>query len=1018
MNIAEYSIKRKAITWMLIIFLVMGGNYAYHHLARYEDPEFTIKDAMVNTPYPGASPREVEEEVTDRIEKAIQLMPQIKRIESISRAGSSQITVTIQDKYDKHSLPQVWDELRRKVNDVQTQLPPGAGPSIVNDDYGDVYGMFYALTGDGYSYREIKDYADLIKKELSLVPGVAKVVIGGEREEAIFVDISRQRLGQLGISLESIYKTLASQNMIVPAGQVKVGREYIRIEPSGAIDSVQAISNLLISSENKKLIYLDDIAKISRGYVEVPDELLYYNGQRALSIGISIIPGGNVVTVGERVDAKLKELETVIPTGIEMNAVYSQPKVVDQSIKSFVISVLQALLIVVVVLLFFMGLRSGLIIGGILWITVFGTLFIMYLFDLDLQRISLGALIIALGMLVDNAIVVTEGILVKVQAGMDKIKAASIVVKQTMWPLLGATIVGILAFAPISLSQDSTGEYTASLFYVILISLLLSWVLAVMAAPLFCYLFLKSSPEQSSVTDPYQSFFYRSFRHFLSLCLRFRWMMIMLMIGLLAISIYGFGFIKRSFFPNSTTPMFYVNFWQTQGTDIRVMANEMQQISKVIRKIPGVTNVTSVIGTGALRFLLVYQPEKPNQSYGQFLVEVDNYDHIDKISAQVKQYIVDHYPESEPKTEKIRLGPGGGAKIEARFSGPDPKILRELSNQAQAIMRANPDAIDIRDDWRHRVKVIEPVFSEMQARTTGITRADLSDALQTAFSGKQVGIYREQDKLIPIISRPPDNERLDIANIDDLPIWSPLLKRTVPVGQIVSKFDTSWEDALIRRRDRKLTITTSCEPRQGPASVVFDQLRPKIEAMKLPAGYTLEWGGEYEDSYDAQVALAKKLPAGFLVMFAIVVLLFGTIKQPLIIWLCVPLALIGVSAGLLITNLEFGFMALLGFLSLSGMLIKNAIVLIDQIDIEVAQGKAILSAIIDSAISRFRPVLLAAVTTVLGMIPLIFDAFFQSMAVVIMFGLSFATVLTLVIVPVLYAIFFHAPRKLTADIKT
>lgn len=1013
MNIAEYSIKRSVVIWMIIVLLIGGGIYAYRNLARYEDPEFTIKDAIVLTPYPGATPLEVEKEVTDRVEKAIQQMGQVKKIKSISRPGESEITVTMKDKYNKKTLPQVWDELRRKVHDVQGQLPPGAGPSLVNDDYGDVYGMFYAVTGEGFSYRELKDYVDLTKKELSLVPGVAKVVIAGERKEAIFVDISRAKMSQLGISLKDIYDLLRSQNTVLNAGSVKVGREYIRIEPTGLISTVQAIGDLLIRSQTtKKLIYLSDIATVKRGYEEVPKELMFYNGKRALGLGISIVEGGNVVKIGEAVKNELIKLKSMIPVGIRIDAVYEQPSVVKASIRGFMVSLIEALVIVIVVLLIFMGVRSGFIIAAILWLTVFGTLAIMYLFNLDLQRISLGALIIALGMLVDNAIVVTEGILVKTQAGIDKIIASRDVVAQTMWPLLGATIVGILAFAPISLSQDSTGEYTVSLFYVILISLLLSWLLAVTVAPLFSYLFLKKGDPEKIKKDPYDNFLYKSYRAFLKMCLRLRWPTVFVMVGLLAISIYGFGYVKQSFFPNSTTPMFYVNYWETQGTDIRVTTGEMIKIEKHIKKISGVSAVTSIVGKGALRFLLVYTPEKTNSGYGQFLVRVDDYRNIDKISDEVKQYILKNYPDSEPKIEKIRLGPGGGAKIEARFSGPDPKVLRELSEKAKQIMRETPGAIDIRDDWRQRVKIIEPVFSEQRARATGITREDLNRALETAFSGKQVGIYREEDKLIPIISRPPDIERLNIKNIDDLQIWSDLLQRTVPVGQVVTNINTVWEDSLIHRRNRKPTITVSCEPASGPASLVFNALKPKIENIKLPAGYSLAWGGEYEDSHDAQVALASKIPGGIILMFVVVVLLFGSLRQPLIIWACVPLAIIGVTAGLLLTNTEFGFMALLGFLSLSGMLIKNAIVLIDQIDLEIKQGKEEYSAIVDSSISRFRPVMLAAVTTVLGMIPLLFDAFFQSMAIVIMFGLSFATVLTLIVVPVLYSLFGTPPKKL------
>lgn len=1006
MSIAEYSIRNKVITWMIVVVCLAGGVFAYMNLARYEDPEFTIKDALVITQYKGATPKEVEEEVTDRIETAIQQLGQVKHVESISRYGESEITVTIKDQYDKHSLPQVWTELRAKVRDIQKNLPPGARPSHVIDDYGDVYGMLYAVTGNGFSYAELKDQTDLLKRELSLVPNVARVNVTGERSEAIFVDVSRARTAQMGISMEQIYKTLASQNIVVYAGEVKVGDEYIQITPSGAINSVQAVGDLVITSnKSKKLIHLDDIAAITRGYVEVPKHLVYYNGRPALMMGISIVSGGNVVKIGEAVEKHVTELASQIPVGIKIHSVYSQPKIVRQSIRAFMISLGEALAIVIVVLLLFMGMRSGIIIASILLLSVLGTLLIMYFFGIALERISLGALIIALGMLVDNAIVVTEGILIKSQQGIDVITGARDTVKQTMWPLFGATLVGILAFAAIGLSQDSTGEYTCSLFYVILISLMLSWFLAITIAPLFCHLLLKVKKDSGG--DPYTGFIYRFYGGVLRGCLRVRWLTVLVMVGLLVLSVFGFKYVKQSFFPGSTTPIFYVDYWRSEGTDIRTTSKDMLAIETHIKAMKDVSDVTMVVGGGTQRFMLVYEPEKKNTSYGQFIVKVFDYRLIPKLSREIKTYITNQHPDSEPKVRFVRLGPGGGSKIEVRFSGPSVNVLRELSRKAENIMRATLGAEDVRNDWRQKVKVIEPVFSEKQARVTGISRADLSDALETAFSGKQVGIYRENDLLIPIISRPPDLERLNIVNIDDLQIWSPVLEKSIPIGHIVSRFNTTWQNSMVRRRDRKMTITVSAEPIDGPASVVLKRMKTKIEAINLPNGYTMEWGGEYENSRDAQVALVKKLPVSVIPMVLIVILLFGAIRQPLIIWLCVPLSFIGVTAGLLTTRLEFGFMALLGFLSLSGMLIKNAIVLIDQIDLEIKEGKPPFQAVLDSSISRMRPVMLAAITTVLGMIPLLFDAFFASMAVVIMVGLTFASILTLLVVPVLYVIFFR-----------
>jgi len=828
---------------MMLFLIEYSAIFIDFALGRFEDPEFTIKEAKIITHYPGATPKEVEQEVTETIEKAVQQMGQVKRTTSISRDGVSDITVEIKDRYNKHSLPQIWDELRRKVNDVQRELPPGAGPSLVNDDFGDVYGMYLAMTGDGFSYNELKNYADLLKKEVSLVPGIAKVELSGEQQEVIYVDISRARLARLGISMKQIANTISSQNLVSSSGEVSVGNEYLVIKPSGDLNSVAAVGNLLVrSNKTRKLIFLSDIAHITRGYQEVPSYLVYYNGKPAIGIGISIVSGGNVVKIGSAIEARLHELDEQFPIGLELHKIYYQPTLVQDSINGFVLSLAEALVIVIAILLVFMGLRSGLIIASVLLLTVLGTLLFMLIFGINLERISLGALIIALGMLVDNAIVVAEGILMKVNQGMDKSKAAKEVVNQTIWPLFGATVIGILAFAAIGLSQDATGEYTISLFYVIMISLMLSWFLAITITPLFCYRFLKQGKQSDTQEDPYKGIFFQSYKSLLTGCLKARWVTTLFMIGLLAVSIYGFKYVKQSFFPNSTTAMFYVDYWRSQGTDIRVIADDMNAIAKHMRTVEGITDVTTTIGGGSQRFMLVYSPEDANQSYGQFLVGVTDYRHVDNLIKQFSAYFDEHYPHAFIRFEKIRLGPGGGDKIEVRLSGPDANVLRKLSRQVEDIMRANPQAIEIRDDWRQKVKVIEPIYAESQARLTGINRSALSDALQMAFSGLKVGLYRENDLLIPIISRSPDDERLNIGTIDDIQVWSPLLQGYVPIGQVVSQFKTVWRNDIIRRRDRKMTITPSCNPKDITAIELFNQLAPKIQTIKLPPGYEMEWG--------------------------------------------------------------------------------------------------------------------------------------------------------------------------------
>ncbi len=1006
MNIGEYSVTNKVTTWLLVILALAGGLTALQDISRLEDPEFTIKDAKVYTFYPGATPEEVEREVTYHIENAIQELSQLWRVESISQAGFSEVTVKIKKKFKKHDFPQIWDEVRRKVNDVQKKLPPGSKTSIVYDDFGDVFGLFYALTGDGYTYRELKDFADLLKEQLLLVPGVRKIVIDGDQQEVVYLEMNRSTMAKLGLSGPELKNILQSQNLVSDSGNVRVGDEYIRFNPTGYFTSAQQIGDLIISGKEGSLVKLKDIATVRRSYEEIPQQFIYYNGKPALTIGISFLPGENVVAVGERLDKRLHELLSSTPPGMKLSAIYDQPKIVDESVTGFVKNVIAALIIVVVVLLFFMGLTTGLIIGAVLLITVLATVWFMNAFGIDMQRISLGALIIALGMLVDNAIVVAEGMLVKIKGGEDPLAAARDTVASTMWPLLGGTIVGILAFAAIGLSEDATGEFANSLFWVILISLLLSWFTAVTMTPMFCALFIKPDKSGDEKADPYGGFLFRKYRGFLHVSIRFRWITMAVVIAVFVSSIIGFGYVKHSFFPDSNTPMFFFDMWNVEGTDIRRTRDDVVKIEKYLHTLDGVVSTTSFIGGPASRFTLVYTPESPSSSYGQIIITTETLEDIPRIEKLLQQYTAVEFPNAEPKTKPLRIGPGRDAKIEARISGPDPVVLRQYSEKIQAIMHADAMAKDVRDDWRQPVKVIRPVFNEQVARQIGMTRDDLSAALKTAFDGIEVGLYRDGIRLLPIKLWPPEAERNNVASLRDIPVSSPLLDFTVPVGQIVARWDKVWDDAKIRKRNRIYTITPSCNPRAGLASPLLDRLRPQIEEIPLPPGYFLEWGGEWEDSRDANEAIATSLPMGFLTMIIVVILLFAKVRQPLIIWLTVPLAIIGITVGLLSMNVAFGFMGLLGALSLTGLLIKNAIVLIEEIDVQSGSGKEPYQAILDSAVSRMRPVLMAASTTILGMVPLLTDVFFKDMAVVIMFGLGFASILTLVVVPVLYAIFF------------
>jgi multidrug efflux pump subunit AcrB len=1010
MNLAEFTIRNKVLSVIVILLAVVGGWSAYQDMPRFEDPEFTIRVAQIIVQYPGASPMEVAEEVTAPLERAIQQLQEVDEVQSTSSAGVAEIMVSIKYDFSKSrgDLQLIWTKLRNKVNDAQRSLPPGVNPPVVYDDFGDVYGLYYFLTGDGYSLAELRRYAKDLQSELLQLEGVAKVSMDGVLPEAIYVEISRENTSALGISVERVYRTLSQQNAVISSGDVSVGDRRLVIHPTGAIDSVETIENLLVSAtDDGHLIYLRDIAQVWRGYQTPPRKLFRYDGQPAVALGVSGILGGNIVKIGQLVDARLAESESRRPIGIELHEFYHQGKIVDASVQDFVVNVVAALVIVIVTLFIFMGMKSASVIGAILLLTIFATLATMDVVGIPMHRISLGALIIALGMMVDNAIVVTEGILVGVQRGVKKLDIAKSIVDQTKWPLLGGTLVGIIAFAPIGFAPGSTAEYTGHLFWVILISLMFSWVFAVTLTPLFCYWLFNEVSEGKSESLPVDNALLRAYRQVMARALRMRPVVVAVVMGIFLVSVWGFQFVKSGFFPASTTPQLVVDYWLPQGTIISKTQDDIREIGEFVAELDGVNTVQTSIGGGGIRYMLVYPPESANSSYAQLLVKVDDYNLIGELIPRIQSFVDERYANAQAKVWRFVLGPGGGSKIEATFKGPDPGVLRTLADQAKLVMANDGGALSIKDDWRQPVSVIEPIYSESKARRAGVSREDLANALLTTYSGKYVGVYREADDLLPIIARAPENERMNVEDMRNVQVLSSGTGITVPIGQITDGFRTIWRDGQMKRADRVWTIKAQSDPSPDElASELLERIRPAIENIERPDGYTLEWEGEYGDSKESNENLASTLPMGFTAMVLTVFILFGTVRQPVVIWLVVPLALIGVVVGLLVTGLPLEFMAILGLLALSGLLIKNAIVLVDQTDVEIRNGMPRFDAVIEAAASRVRPVMMGALTTVLGVIPLFFDAFFQSMAVVVVFGLSFATILTLVIVPVLYAMFF------------
>lgn len=853
------------------------------------------------------------------------------------------------------------------------------------DKFGDVYGMFYAVTGEGYSAAQLYEYARELRRQLLMMEDVSDVVIAGQQQEQITVEIDQAHLIANNLSPDGLAQTLQVQNEVRPAGVERIGDQMVRVSPTGALNSVDAIRSLPIGNTPSPLV-LGDIARVTHDYGRIPTQLIRYNGEQALTIGISARARVNVVRVGQEVSERLQALEATRPLGIQLHALYDQPTVVDESVRSFIMDVLVSVAIVSIALCFGLGWRAGAILG------------------IELQRVSLGALIIVMGMLTDNTIVVCEGMLVRVQKGMSHLAAATEILKQSQWVLLASTVVGILAFSGIGLSPDSVGEFCASLFAVAAISLLISWVIAIGVTPLLgSYLFVQ---PKGTPPDPFKSPIYQRYGAVLTWTAKHR---IAVLVGLAlatAACAWSFRFVEQSFFPASTAPIFYVDMRLPRGTDIRAVTERTRDVEALLRAKKGVQNVATYIGSGATRFFLVYDPETRDPTYAQFIVEVDDVNDIDAMLSPLEDELLTRFPGVQWTLSRPNFGPGGGEKIQVRFSGENPTVLRDLSQQVQKILVDDGRMIAIRDDWNQQVPLLSPVFDENRARSLGVTRRHVSDTLAYSSEGIRTGVYRDRDQVLPIVLRAPDEDR-GVERLKDIQVFSAGARRYVPLADVVGATQVDTEEGMISRRERVRTLTVMANPVHGENSVeAFERVRAAIEAVPLPSGYAMEWGGEHESSSQAQESLMRQLPLGGIGMILLVLMMFGRLKPALVVLLVVPMSICGVTLGLLLFNGAFGFMALLGLLSLVGMLIKNAVVLVEEIDIQIETGEPRMKALVEGCMSRLRPVGLAAGTTILGMVPLLWDSFFKDMAITMMAGLAFATVLTLVAVPALYALFF------------
>ena len=1006
MKLVKYFLSKKPVTILLLVLVLAGGLLAYVKMGKLEDAPFTIKQALVLTPYPGASPSEVQSQVTDVLEESIQALGELYYLKTENRAGLSKITVYVKKETRADEMQQLWDKLRRKVSDVQSKLPEGAGPSVVNDDFGDVLGVFYGLTGSGHSYRELEDEAKLIKNEILKVKDVAKVEIYGTQTPTIDISVSPSVMARSGITMADIARAFEAQNKVVDAGGIDVGSNRLRIESTGNFYSLDDIRNLTIVSRTGEHFRLADITRIEESYQTPASNLMRINGQPAVGIAISTVPTGNVVDMAAAVKESLQQMSGSMPEGFELVTLYDQGYESAVANQGFILNLIISVLTVVAILLFFIGFKNGLLIGSGLVFSIFATLIVMLCTDIALQRMSLAAIIIAMGMLVDNAIVVSDSALVNMQRGMRKRVAIMRACSSTALPLLAATVIAILTFLPIYFSPHITGELLSSLVIVIGVSLMFSWVFALTQTPFFIQEFVRRPRPEELKSALFDGKYYNMFRRSLRWVIKHRYATIACMVLLLVLSAWSFKFIPKVFVPALDKQYFTVDVWLSEGSNIDETGKLAEEMAEYIRTHGEAEMVSTFIGRTPPRYYLSNVAFGPQSNYTQLLVKCHTSEESRRLNAALQDSIRLKFPGPLIKVNKFELSPLTEAVIEARFLGPDPAVLDSLVGQAIEIMRRNPKVADARNEWGNMALMLRPVYDPVKAGELGITKAQMMQSVKSISDGVPVGIYRDNEKKVPVLLKSERYDITDAASLGNFSVWNG--ERSAPLSQVTERIETTWEFPQMRTYNRQLSMAAMCGVKPGHTMAeVHGEIRSEIEAMPLPPGYTFFWDSQYKDQGEAMEAIAKYFPLAFLMLIVILVALFGNFRQPIIILCILPLSLIGVAVGMLLTGFDFGFFPIAGWLGLLGMIIKNVIVLIDEINIQRREGVPAYTAVIESTVSRTRPVLMAATTTILGMVPLLFDIAFGGMAATIIFGLTFATLLTLFVTPALYILFYR-----------
>ncbi|MCI7266318.1 MAG: efflux RND transporter permease subunit [Veillonellaceae bacterium] len=1001
-NLTEVSLKNRALVWYFIIVTAIGGIFFYFKLGRMEDPNFTINQMVVTAAWPGASADQMEQQVTDKLESKFRDIPGIKEITSNTRAGTSVVYVTLRDDVDRSTIRDTWRDVRGFGNDVQSELPSGVYGPYYNDRFDDVFGSVYAITGDGYSMEELRQAAEKIRRQLATIDKVQKVKLLGVQTEKVYVEIESAKLAELGISPTVLANALKSQNEMTPSGMIETSTDNVYLRYSGIFDDENAVKNTPIQA-NGKTFYLGDIATVERRYAEPGDTAMYYNGQPAVGIAVSMEDGGNIITLGNELKTAMTNIQSEMTAGLEIHQVSDQPKVVEESIDDFVSTLREAVIIVLAVSFLSLGLRTGMVVAGCIPLVLAAVFCGMYIFGIDLHKVSLGALIISLGLLVDDAIIAVEQMSVQLERGHSRFDAACHAFRATAKPMLTGTLITCAGFIPVSFSKGMAAEFCSSLFPVIGMALVISWIVSVMIAPLFGYYLIKPAAKADE-GEMYQSRFYLAFRGLLNWFLEHRKIVLATTAGLFALSIAMMGMIKQEFFPPSIRPEIIIDMELPEGSSLKASGQAASRFAKFLdENSEEIENYTYYVGEGAPRFVLTVDPKLPTDNLSQFVIVAKDADNRDALTAKLRDYLAENIPEVKTNISVIQTGPPAPYPIMLLVSGYDKDKVRDIASQVADRVAQDPNNTDINMDWNEKSKVLHLEFDQAKLRALGLSPQAVAQTVYTEVSGASAAQLYSGDRTIDIQLRLADTDRQDLSQIKNLPVYS--AGGYVPLEQL-AKISYEAEDSLIKRKNMQPTITVQANIKEGTANDATQKAYDAVKDIRdeLPFGYKITVGGSLEDSEDSMKYLLIPIPAMIFIIMTLLMFQLRNGKDMILTLLTAPLGLIGVVAGMLLLNQAMGFVAILGVMALSGMIIRNSIILIDQIQKHIEAGEAPRDAIVDSAVLRFRPIMLTAAAAILGMLPLMTSSFWGPMAVAIASGLLIATILTLLVLPVMYAV--------------